>query len=317
MKPHSTGVAGLRNIPGGDNRFYGNILVHHGLEGYGGAGMASWVEGNVYLKGARPSKSDRSPLHRAGLDPGIELVERPDGLYLEITLERDWAAESGSPLVTTDLLGKAKVPDLPYLDPDRTPYRLDTDYLGEQRPAENPSPGPFEVPAGGRQTLKVWPVSESAPDPANRPREARRVPAAFVPITDDPGLPRVLLLGDSISIGYTLPVRERLLGRANVHRPPANCGPSSLGLERLDEWVGQRPWDVIHFNWGLHDLKYMGPGGENLADPRSADSRQQVPIVAVRGEPADPRGATAEDRRPADLVLDHARSRGGRRPRPR
>lgn len=45
------------------------------------------------------------------------------------------------------------------------------------------------------------------------------------PITDTPGLPRVLLIGDSISMGYTLPVRDLLKGRANVHRIPENGTP--------------------------------------------------------------------------------------------
>ena len=35
---------------------------------------------------------------------------------------------------------------------------------------------------------------------------------AMVEIQDVPGLPRVLLIGDSISIGYTLPVRGLLQG---------------------------------------------------------------------------------------------------------
>jgi len=47
-------------------------------------------------------------------------------------------------------------------------------------------------------------------------------------------------------------------------------------LASLDKWLGKKPWDVIHFNWGLHDLKYMGPNGENLADPKAKDSAQQV-----------------------------------------
>ena len=107
----------------------------------------------------------------------------------------------------------------------------------------------------------------------------RRAPnPAMKPITDDPNLPRVLLIGDSISIGYTLPVRELLKGRANVHRPTANCGPTTRGVESIDAWLGEKPWDVIHFNWGLHDLKYMGPNGKNLADPKASDSRPQVPI---------------------------------------
>ena len=99
-------------------------------------------------------------------------------------------------------------------------------------------------------------------------------------VTDDPKLPRVLLIGDSISIGYTLPVRKQLQGVANVHRPPTNCGPTTRGLSQIDAWLGKKQWDVIHFNWGLHDLKYLGPQGENLADPNLKTSHQQVPIDA-------------------------------------
>jgi acyl-CoA thioesterase-1 len=112
-----------------------------------------------------------------------------------------------------------------------------------------------------------------------KPKTKRRAKPSPVmqPIQDDPSLPRVLLLGDSISIGYTLAVRDLLTGKANVHRAPANCGPTTRGLEQIDAWLGEKPWDVIHFNWGLHDLKYMGPSGENLADPTASDSRQQVP----------------------------------------
>ncbi len=69
----------------------------------------------------------------------------------------------------------------------------------------------------------------------------------------DPALPRVLLIGDSISIGYTLPVRALLKGVANVHRPPANCSSTSHGLRNLDKWLGPDKWDAIHFNFGLHD----------------------------------------------------------------
>ena len=80
---------------------------------------------------------------------------------------------------------------------------------------------------------------------------------AFAPVEDDENLPRVLLIGDSISIGYTVPVRESLKGKANVHRAPTNCGPTTRGLEQLEKWLGDGDWDVIHFNWGLHDLKFI------------------------------------------------------------
>lgn len=87
---------------------------------------------------------------------------------------------------------------------------------------------------------------------------------SLVPIQDQPGLPRVLLIGDSISMGYTIPTRELLAGKANVHRPPTNCGSTNSGVQNLDKWLGEGKWDVIHFNWGMHDLKYMASGRQNV-----------------------------------------------------
>ncbi len=100
--------------------------------------------------------------------------------------------------------------------------------------------------------------------------------AVLAPIEDVVGLPRVLLIGDSISMGYTLPVREKLAGKANVHRPAANCGPTTTGLASIDNWLGDGKWDLIHFNWGLHDLKFVGPQGENLAAVDDPQNHRQV-----------------------------------------
>jgi len=96
-----------------------------------------------------------------------------------------------------------------------------------------------------------------AAEPKGKAKVAPKPNPAMAPIEDQPGLPRVLLIGDSISIGYTIPVREELAGKANVHRPNANCGPTSRGITELDKWLGDGKWDVIHFNFGLHDLKFM------------------------------------------------------------
>src|SRR5258708_38523820 len=77
---------------------------------------------------------------------------------------------------------------------------------------------------------------------------------------DDPALPRVLIIGDSISIGSTDPVRELLHGKANVHRISENGGPTSNGVKKIDQWLGggkDAKWNVIIFNFGLHDLKIM------------------------------------------------------------
>ena len=72
-------------------------------------------------------------------------------------------------------------------------------------------------------------------------------------VKDDPKLPRVLLIGDSVSRGYTLATRKNLAGRANVHRAPENCGPTATGLKKIEVWLGDGKWDVIHFNFGIHD----------------------------------------------------------------
>lgn len=88
---------------------------------------------------------------------------------------------------------------------------------------------------------------------------------AFAPVAEVAGLPRVLLLGDSISIGYTLPVRDFLKGKANVLRPPMNCSSTSHALTHLDAWLGEGKWDVIHFNFGLHDAKLPPEGGRHAS----------------------------------------------------
>jgi lysophospholipase L1-like esterase len=72
-------------------------------------------------------------------------------------------------------------------------------------------------------------------------------------VQDKLGLPRVLLIGDSVSRGYTQDVRKALEGKANVHRAPENCGPSANGIKKIDAWLGESKWDVIHFNFGIHD----------------------------------------------------------------
>jgi len=52
-------------------------------------------------------------------------------------------------------------------------------------------------------------------------------------------------------------VRHRLEGIANVIRPVANCESTLTILEKLDRWLGQTKWTVIHFNAGLHDLEHV------------------------------------------------------------
>ena len=68
--------------------------------------------------------------------------------------------------------------------------------------------------------------------------------------------PRILIIGDSISIGYTPFVKEGLVNNAEVFHNPGNAQHTGTGLKNIDEWIGKEKWDIIQFNWGLWDLCY-------------------------------------------------------------
>ena len=110
------------------------------------------------------------------------------------------------------------------------------------------------------------------PEAGSRIEREKGLPWAFTP---DPALPNVLILGDSVSIGYTLPVRRLLEGKANVFRPispdgshTVNCCGTTFGLQHINDWLAGHKWAVIYFNWGLHDLKHVNPeSGKNSNNP--------------------------------------------------
>lgn len=120
-------------------------------------------------------------------------------------------------------------------------------------------------------------ATQEKPPAAAKPPAAQRVQPAFAQVEEQPGLPRVLLIGDSISMGYTIPVRKLLAGKANVLRPSTNCGPTSRGVKSIDEWLGTGKWDVIHFNFGLHDIVFYNADGSKRVEPTEAGARHQVP----------------------------------------
>ena len=100
---------------------------------------------------------------------------------------------------------------------------------------------------------------------------------------ENPALPDVLILGDSISIGYTRAVRSLLAGKANVFRPmnpsgknPENCGDTPMGIKGLDKWLGSTRWDVIHFNWGLWDLCYRNPKAKTQGNRDKVNGKLSV-----------------------------------------
>jgi arylsulfatase A-like enzyme len=137
-----------------------------------------------------------------------------------------------------------------------------------------------------------WETKDLAENPRNswimadldhrlqRLAQERQDPLAFKEIKHDAHLPKVLIIGDSISLGYTPFVQKMLKGKAHVVHTPSNNAGTTLGRQRLSEWLSDVDWDLIHFNWGLHDLKHVQAGtGKNSNDP---DDPQQADVTQYR-----------------------------------
>lgn len=106
------------------------------------------------------------------------------------------------------------------------------------------------------------------------PERLRNRPA-FSFVVNKPDLPNVLLIGDSISISYTLAVRCAFKGTANVYRAPDNCRSTRQTREHLSAYLVGGPWDIVHFNFGIHDITRMDANGKAVGD---LEGRRQVPL---------------------------------------
>ena len=70
---------------------------------------------------------------------------------------------------------------------------------------------------------------------------------------------KILIIGDSISIGYTPFVKAYFYDKAIVSHNPGNAQHTGTGLLKIEEWLEHENWDIVQFNWGLWDLCYRSP----------------------------------------------------------
>lgn len=165
--PHSTNMAALTTIISGDDRFYNNIFIGkgdktsaeskliYGLEGYNEAKLPVWMSGNIYFYGAKSSTRDVNFANNSAFNPEVRLVTEGGNCYLQLNLGSA-LYDRKVRMITTEVLGKAKIPKAAFDNPDGTPMKLDVDYFGVKRSETNPSVGPFENPGKGELKLKVW-----------------------------------------------------------------------------------------------------------------------------------------------------------------
>ncbi len=176
FKPHTTIKVDDHKIDVGDDRFYNNMWVGDGKESlekiqepnlnhpfYYSYGTRCYefrprlpeAGGNVYYRGAEPCENEKTA-KLIKSNPKIKLEEIGDEVYLTFNVAKQHKNVT-SEMVTSDLLGKAEVPDQPFMDYDGSYLTIDIDYLGNKRKHENPTAGPFENLKSGEQRIKVWP----------------------------------------------------------------------------------------------------------------------------------------------------------------
>jgi hypothetical protein len=165
--PHSTEVAGLSTIYSGDDRYYNNIFIgngekpdckskhKYGLEEYNKAVLPVWMSGNIFYNGAKPCDKEKDNPESSGYNPEVKLVEKGDNVFLQFGFNQKFYGLKGD-FITTEFLGKAKVPKAMFENPDGTPVKIDEDYFGHLRSGENAVPGPFVDLEKGSVNLKVW-----------------------------------------------------------------------------------------------------------------------------------------------------------------
>jgi alpha-N-arabinofuranosidase len=156
-KAHSTEIVDIVDNRSGDIRFINNLFVNGGSsKGYDKAELEMVFKGNLYLKGSEMSVFDKKNSFKPNFDANVKLLSEKKGMFLEINLEKSSTDEDNRTLVSTDNLGKAIVPNLPFENPNKTKLVINKDYSGINRSITNPSPGPFEIKVSGAQKIKVF-----------------------------------------------------------------------------------------------------------------------------------------------------------------
>jgi hypothetical protein len=167
FKPHTTEWIGIEDISGGDDRYYNNVFTgrketakpafaffqpeyvkqHEGLDVYDSVEYRVFADGNVYTNGAVPGKFESNVTQLTTAEP--ELVFNDNGSVL---LKWNSPVQKGK-LLTSEVLGKAKIPNQRFEKPDGSEMVIDADYFGKKRSTKTPNVGPFE---GGKDFI-VWP----------------------------------------------------------------------------------------------------------------------------------------------------------------
>jgi alpha-N-arabinofuranosidase len=174
LRPHTTTLAGLAKVEGGDDRYYNNLFVARpekfvddsdwgrrikevtafGLCGYDRSKHPLQTGGNVYLNGACAYANEKNVVKVAG---GFTWKLTTAGSHLQLELRLpETITTAATPFVTTRMLGRTRVANAEFERADGSVLSIDEDYFGKRRDPRHPTSGPFELDATGVGIFKVW-----------------------------------------------------------------------------------------------------------------------------------------------------------------
>ena len=140
-RPHSTSVAGVSIVPGGDCRYYNNLFlstyskenitenVNFGLSIYNQTHYQMYVANNVYFRYAEPYNNETSPIMFTENVPNYSFIEDDKKITIKYFLPKDVKANQ----ITTDVLGRNTTTGLPYEDFHGNKIIFDIDINGCKR----------------------------------------------------------------------------------------------------------------------------------------------------------------------------------------
>lgn len=183
-RPHSTDIAGSAVTYGGDDRFYNNIFIgDRDLEDVGTAHFNGYtisleeyietvhqesgdhevfqkveqpvyINDNAYFNGAKPFDKENENVESEHFDPQLRIEEVGNEVYLSCKLPEDFEKMLGE-VQSTHTLGKVRIVDAEFENPDGSKVTLDTDYLGNRK-LEQGVLGPIANLQKGENHIKVW-----------------------------------------------------------------------------------------------------------------------------------------------------------------
>lgn len=113
-----------------------------------------YINRNAYFNGAESFERENEKAVADNFNPEIKIIEEGNEGYLSIELPEDFESLLGE-IQSTKTLGRARIVDAEFENPDGSEVIVDKDLLGNQR-AEKSVLGPITNLQAGKNYIKVW-----------------------------------------------------------------------------------------------------------------------------------------------------------------